>query len=322
MRSARLPRLESLAEPPILPVFQLEPLPLTLNASRFSNPHTNTNPNGSYTALYAFRELVDPVPSFSRFYSPSGTSTESSYGQLIAGACVDPASPFAQGVISDAQRIYDQSALQSMGGIPGTWRPVYPTPEDWYDVAQRDRFKDVEIDLTTDAPSRGGFITLPGSDEPERLEWRFGDPKEPRTTVQIDPATKLKSIQFQALRVTLVRPWLMFQVFKIGGWYLKEQPPGLYSSGRADENSGIMPLLTVGLVVGINFEVSGDWKGHYLSVMQQVRTGSDAVSFGPFALTGGVGASFSAVVQGGTVSSDALQVVGWISSLVPLTPKR
>jgi hypothetical protein len=135
---------------------------------------TNSNPNGSYTALYSFRELVDPVPSFSRFYSPSGASTELSYGQLIAGACVDPGSQFAQGMISDAQRIYDESALQNMGG----------------------------------------------------------------------------------------------------------------------------------------------------TVMQQIRTGSEAVSFGPFALKGGVAAGFTAAIRGATVSSDALQVVGWISSLVPLTPKK
>jgi hypothetical protein len=68
-----------------------------------------------------------------------------------------------------------------LGGIPGTWRPVYPTPEDWYDLTQRDRFKDVEIDLTGDAPSGGGFITLPGSDEPERLKWRT-----PQGPVQVD----------------------------------------------------------------------------------------------------------------------------------------
>jgi hypothetical protein len=66
------------------------------------------------------------------------------------------------------------------GGIPGTWRQ-YPTPEDWYDLTQRDRFKDVEIDLTGDAPSGGGFITLPGSDEPERLKWRT-----PQGPVQVD----------------------------------------------------------------------------------------------------------------------------------------
>lgn len=138
----------------------------------------------------------------------------------------------------------------------------------------------------------------------------------------MDPATKLKSIHFQAIRVNLVRPWLMFQVFKMGGWYLKEQPPRLYSSGRSDENSGIMPLLTVGLVVAVDIEVTGHWRGRDLTVTQQVRTGSDAVSFGPFALKGGVGAGFTAAIRGATVSSDAFQVVGWISSLVPLTPKN
>ena len=81
------------------PILQLNSVPITIDPSKFSNPLSNSNPQGSITSLWAFRELVDPVPSFTPYYSPSGSSTETNYSLVANNAMIGKPNPFSSSVI-------------------------------------------------------------------------------------------------------------------------------------------------------------------------------------------------------------------------------
>ena len=70
-----------------------------------------------------------------------------------------------------------------------------------------------------------------------------------------------------------------------------------------------MPLLTTGLLLGRNVEVSADWSATDTDMLKSARSAGKPVSLGPFLL----------FAPGDTDST--LHVIGWTSDLVPFSPK-
>ncbi|MEB3181632.1 MAG: hypothetical protein VKL59_21745 [Nostocaceae cyanobacterium] len=308
------------------PVFQLSYFPLTINPKNYANPHSNTNPDGDYLTLYAFRQLVDPIPSFSRFYSPSGGSTEMVYGDLIFGASVIPNSDYASRVISSAQRTYSYHELSNLDGIPGTWRPVYATPEDWYETTQPQRFRPIKIDLTNLDTKDAPFIVLGGEDA-DILYWRLENPRDRKAEVRkIDTKTKLQSLSFKCLEVTLTRPWLNFQFFQLQGWFLQGQPRGFCSTGSTTQNNGVLPLLPTKILIGTEIELTADWAKSDRELLQIAVNNNQPICLGPFSFNPNswkqpIPNALTATSDKNTISSTTWHVVGWFSSLVPLSPQ-
>ena len=307
------------------PVLQLNSFPVTLNPSDYSNPQSNTNPNGSYLTLHAFHQLVNPIPQFSKYYSPSGSRIEEVYDNIINGASVRADSEYAGSVMNSAQKRFSEYKLQSLSGIPGTWHPDYAIPEDWYDITQRNRFRSLDINLADLGSGDGPYTVLSGEPDSKIMRWRVGDVKNPNSSKEIDPDTQLQSLKFKYLEVSIARPWLKFEFFKLRGWYLQGQEKGYCSTGKTSDNMGVFPLLPTSFIVGIDVEVTADWGKLDREIIKGVATGNEQISFGPVLFNSGtpephVIKNFKATVNNDTILSPALHVIGWISSLVPFSP--
>src|SRR4030095_3741760 len=61
------------------PILHLNRLPVTLDTGRYQNARSGRNPSGDLRSLFAFHQLVDPVPAYSRSYSPSAGSSHPLY---------------------------------------------------------------------------------------------------------------------------------------------------------------------------------------------------------------------------------------------------
>ena len=285
------------------PVLQLNALPCTLDPLLFVNPLSSSNPNGNLKSLFAFRELVDPVPSFSKAYSSSGASTEGIYKQIVKGASVGIDSSFTAGMIADAQRQFSENQFADMDGTPGHWCPVYAVPEDWYDTSQSSRYKEIDIDLYDQGGKDSPFIVLGGQ---SALELTVAGNRTNSTS--LDSRTNLRSVRMKYLLVQFRRPWLNLLLFESGGWYLSSQPQGFCSSGKTDENNGVLPLLPTGMLLAKDVSIQAEWSKKDQSFLDSAKSTKEPVFLGPFALESqGLGSS--------------LQIIGWISSLVPYSPK-
>lgn len=307
------------------PVFQLATFPLAINPASFVNPATNINPNGSYTALYAFRALVDPVPNFARYYLPAaGASTEMLWGDFVNGASVRGEAGFAQLALARAQQNFSQYALNNLSGGPGQWRPVYAAPEDWFDFDVQGRFVDFEIDLGNPDTTQTPFATIAGS-PPASLSWLIARPGAHAAPLGLDPKTRLKNLRAKALVVAFSRPWLDIGLFQTTGVYLQGQSRGLYSSGDLAVNRGLLPLLPAAFCLATDIQIEADWAGTDMHVLTQAAQNSARVVLGQFALSSGAAAPglprYTATFKDGVVSSPAVQIIGWISALVPLCPQ-
>ena len=306
------------------PVIQLNAVPVTIDPGIYADARGPTNPGGSLLPLYAFRSLVDPIPAATAYYTPSGITTEQAYGSLLQGASVvPPASSFVELVLGNARRQFDLLSLPSLDGTPGNqWRPVYADPPDWY-AMDPSRFRPLSSGAGPAAPGADTFTMLgAGSGSATgagtaaaALAWHFLDAS--RGPVPLDPQTRILSTSLRYLEVTISRPWLDVTLFHLTGWGLQGQPKGLYSNGETEGNPGLMPLLPVALILGIDAEVTATWSAGDHAVMAAAAAHGTSVSLGPIPVAPPA-TSFDGSPT--TLRSVRPFIVGWVSTVVPLLP--
>lgn len=285
------------------PVLQLNALPMTLRPADYANAHSGSNPGGSFTALYSLSSLADAVPCLAEYYSASLNTVSSVYDSLVHGASVKADAPYASAVLARAVKNFDSAEFSNMDGIPGQWYPVYATPADWYNTSDPSRFSDISLDLSgKDQDDSGPYRIIKGTQSAagQMINTSNG------ATAPVDPATALKTVNFRYLEVQLSRPWLNFEVFNMGGWYVGGQTVGYFSDGCLDNNDGVMPLITTSMLVAINVGVEADWSAKDQQRIDVATSQGNGIAVGPFTIN---------------AAPSELHVIGWISRLVPLAPQ-
>jgi hypothetical protein len=306
-----------LGAPPVKPVFQLNALPQPLDPTTFAGALSPGNPGGALAPLAAFRDLVDAVPAMTRFYSPGPMSTEQAWGNFINGASVKAGAGFATLALSSSQQNFSTYALAGLTPAATSWRPVYATPDNWWDLT-RQSFTPVTVDPNAPGGPNGAYSTIGAGNEAQDMQWR--DPRS-GATAPLASGTTLKSIRFNAFEVVLRRPWLDPSLLSNGAIYLGGEPSGLYSSGQLNDNDGVMPLLSTSFYLATDVQIEADWSASDLQRLEQAQTNRTPLALGAFALAARFGARTAGLtLKGDTVSSPLCQIVAWVSALTPLCP--
>lgn len=285
------------------PILQLNSFPMTLNPDNFKNPLSTSNPEGSLEALWNFRQLIDPIPEFSTYYSPTSRSSESTLSMIIKGASVSDDAPFPAEVIAESRKQLSLSKFANMDGTPGTWAPVYATPSDWYDTTNG-RYKSLDFDLNDIGLDESPFATI-GS-VINQHELKIGNHGNTAKTKKIEQDSTFNKVTLKYMLVNISRPWYSDMLFDVNGWFLAGQPAGFCSSGRLDVNKGTFPLLPTSLILATDVGVDAKWsKGDQLAI-------DDAVAKGEHVSVGNIVISAPA---------NYIQVIGWVTELIPYSPK-
>jgi len=296
------------AAPVTPPVFQMAALPSIVDPATYANAFGNTNPNGSFLALRALRDLVDPVPLFSRTYQPSPESTEKLWGLVLSGA--ESANGFAAAALSGARTSYATSALPSTDGTTTQWRPVYATPATWMDLGNDAAFRKVTVDLsgTATGATATRLSTIGGGQAVMR--WTVVDANGDTTTAPIASGTTLDAIVLDVRQVTLQRPWLDMSVLTSSGIAVPGQDAGFLSSGDVDDNDGSLPLLPTAFWLARSATLRGTIAPSDAKVLGQADDDTH-VTLGGIAVAG-------PAAEGAPTTG---QVVAWTSTLLPYWPK-
>ena len=278
------------------PVLQLAALPIPITPALFAGGRSARDPEGDLRPLFAFSDLVDAVPNFERFYMPSGSSVQATYGAVLHGASADAGS-FASEIIAGAEQRYAQAAMADLVGTGGSWYPAFAQPEDWYDMSRLDRFVDIDIDLLGQGGADNAFTVLGGTDA-VLLSTGDGQAMQP-----LSPATKLTGITMKYMSVQIQRPWLSFALFRAQGWRLGTEPPGFCSTGDPLDNDGILPLIPMQMLLGADVRVDARFAAEDQAAIKTATDAGKTVYVGPFGL-----------------NAPALHVIGFVSALVPRSP--
>lgn len=281
------------------PILQLSRFPLTIDINQYKNALSASNPEGDLRPLFEFRQLVDPIPEFDQMYIASTSSTEMLYSMILNGANILPDSHFAASVINNSRKIFEATFFSNMDGTPGEWRPIYAVPDDWHS-ADDNRFKSLTIDLRNMDPSTS-FEVISGN---EKLNWIL----DGNTEKSLDPNTQIASIEMKYMLVGLHRPWFNPLLFQTRGWYISGENAGFCSSGSMKSNDGVLPIIPASILIGKQTVINASWNKEDQSIIDSYQASGKPMHLGPFLVS--------------TSESNILQIIGWISELIPFSPKN
>lgn len=127
-------------------------------------------------------------------------------------------------------------------------------------------------------------------------------PSKPAST-----ATEGYSISFKFCRVNIDRNWFKLALLSNQNWYMFNTSANEYSTGNADNNPGMLPLLPLAFIAICDLKITANWS-------QEDRMNLDkAIAFGPFDIR-------NRAFNQNTLEVKGLQIIAWISRLMPSLP--
>ncbi|WP_394828800.1 hypothetical protein [Pendulispora albinea] len=121
------------------------------------------------------------------------------------------------------------------------------------------------------------------------------------------PTTDGFHISFKFCRVTIERPWFKLALLNTKNWWMFDTPGGEYSTGAAEANPGMFPLITTSFIVIRDLKITANWS------QEDRQNLANAASFAFFDLRGGT-------LNNNTFEVKGLQVIAWLSRLMPKLP--
>lgn len=294
-------------------IVQLNSLPVAIDVNQYSNPHSSSNPTGDYDSAYRLSTLANAIPQLTVYYGDSLGAVHKVWGRLLKSA--NTTSEYTADLLTEAKRVFNNSKMSGMAGIPEDWYLISAQPENWYDIAKDDaHLIPIEIKMTSDADGHDDFISLDA--QGGQLGWKV-DGSSP---ISLNPATTIKSIRLKILRVDFKRPWFDYEVFQQSDWSIKGVGQGHFSSGELKENDGVFPLITIGMLIGSKVSIEGDFAKEDLKVLGD--QGGHELALGPFLINSADAPlkMSQGSTQGTMINSNIRQIIGYLSNLVPLAP--
>jgi len=123
---------------------------------------------------------------------------------------------------------------------------------------------------------------------------------------------------FRYTRVTIQRPWIDHTLFHLPGWSLGGIDKGSISTGQADNNPGMMPLLPLSFIAVKDVVINGSWSDSDKQSANAAVAGNAVASFGPMTISGG-GAEASSF-DGSSLKVPGIQIIAWICQVLPVLP--
>ncbi len=115
------------------------------------------------------------------------------------------------------------------------------------------------------------------------------------------------NISFKYCRVNIDRSWFKLALLKMKSWYMFGTLAGEYSSGSSLNNPGMFPLLPTSFIAIRDLRITANWS-------QEDRQNIDqATALGFFDIR-------DATLNANTLEVKGLQILGWISTLMPQLP--
>lgn len=115
------------------------------------------------------------------------------------------------------------------------------------------------------------------------------------------------SISFKYCRVNIDRSWFKLALLKMKNWYMFGTQAGEYSTGSASENLGMFPLLPTSFIAIRDLKITANWS------QEDRQNLGQATAMGFFDIQ-------DSTLNANTLEVKGLQILGWISTLMPQLP--
>ena len=203
--------------------------------------------------------------------------------------------------------------------LPSDWHKLNPASKGVViDTASGSYTRNSSSEFTSYGGSAGfslGFFSIGGS---------AGHSVEHR---HMSTETKGLRISFEYSLVTIRRPWLAYHLLGTKGWNLQNlYPKGKISNGsKAGQAHSLMPLLPTSFVVARKVIISANWSATDWDFIKKQTSAGGGFGIGPFCIGGSykhssTNETFTSSFANGRIEVPGVQIIGWISQVVPYCP--
>ena len=233
-------------------------------------------------------------------------------------------------VLEEARQTMAQAALTSSVGDGTKWYLSYALPSDWSGPGGAENLTAITLEssnLQTEASSRfdsygggaswsAGLWSVGGSSAGS-----FGSSSSHMSADKLMLSAKLGTVR-------IYRPWLNDLIFRMNAWFVDAIDKNGISNGQLQGNEhGALALIPTAFVVGREIAIEADFSTEDKTHVEKSISGSASVGWGPFRVSGNYAHSsskdtFKSTFDGGTLRIPGIQVLGWISEIVPASPPQ
>lgn len=231
-------------------------------------------------------------------------------------------------IFSRARRRYEETARGSLiFGSGYTYHQSLPFPGNWFASSAADNFTQMTITSRKYyRTSTSRFSRYSAGGGAGWGLWRVGGGSSGEfRSYNSHSETEDVEVSFKLGRIEIRRPWLDPALLSLRNWSVAGAQPGFYSNGSFDDNDGVFPLLPTGFVVARDIQIRANWGETDYSYASRSTSHRASVGWGPFSLSGSYSSrtttrTFRSQFDGTTISVPGIQIIGWISTLLPYCP--
>jgi hypothetical protein len=234
-------------------------------------------------------------------------------------------------VFASAQSQFTTLRRASLTNPGKVYWPSYASPSNWYSRGAAEGWTTVTISSESLRRSEhSDYTSMSTGGKASWGLWSVGGSFSKQESHQsMSEQTSDLSISFKFARVEITRPWLNFLLLNLHSWNLGQAfGPGGLSNGTKAQGPGMpFPLLPQAFVAVRDLQITATWGDTDSSFVSKSVQGKASCGYGPFAVSGSYASSstdkkFAADFDGRTITNKGLQIIGWISSLVPYAPPK
>jgi hypothetical protein len=143
----------------------------------------------------------------------------------------------------------------------------------------------------------------------------------------MDSETSNLSVSFRYARINLERPWFNGLIFDLPGWTYGPVQKGGVSSGNPDTSANtLLTIVPTGFIVVRDLKISANWGKQDADSIKKATSGGGSFGWGPFSIggsyqSGSSESNFQSEFDGRTLSAPGLQIMAFISTVMPFAPK-
>jgi hypothetical protein len=231
-------------------------------------------------------------------------------------------------VLEAARQTMAQAALTSSGGGGTQWYLSYALPSNWAAPDAAENFTAITLDssnLQSEASSR--FDSYGGGASWSAGLWSVGGSAAGSSgSSSFHMSSDKLKLSAKLGLVRIYRPWLNDLIFRMNAWFVEGIGKNGISNGQLQGNEhAALPLIPTAFVVGRDISVEADFTTEDKTHVENSISGSASVGWGPFRVSGNYAHSsskdtFKSTFDGGTLRIPGIQVLGWVSEIVPASP--
>ncbi|SFL42741.1 hypothetical protein [Proteiniphilum acetatigenes] len=229
------------------------------------------------------------------------------------------------------EAVKDDRWIASSLGLVNKWLFSYPSPANWTDDKNlnfteleisggntKQRSKSTEHRFGVDTTVNYGLWRVRASAE--------GNFEHKNSSTDTDSL----SISCKIAKVNIMRPWFNESLFRLPSWSTNlVKTKGGISNGKIDTSNkaGYLPMYPVAFIIAKDIKIRAEFSHEDAEFIKQAVTGRASVGFGPFSIGGSYGygkteEKLNSDFQNGTIKVPGMQIIAWVSRVVPFSPQE